>query len=1052
MKGAKLTHQCICDEPKPEAVIFTDPIPPPAPLPSIPSVESGEEAEDDVETKKGQPGSKATFPNGLRDVHEMAAAAEALAQFNLEEQQRTVERSGESGAWSRVNADRTVAHLLNPCTCKSSGVCKCCGTGIDRSAKRDVFQGTTSPDYRPSTSASGSSTPQDGQSLAGTDLVEMFRRKTITSENGDHGVHEPYAGRSVSRPPLSSHHSSGNAGVSSENMHRPAHTSVHVHKTKLYSPYSIDSHGQTRHGARKHASGTQTPSTPGWASSSSSANKLPPPRIRPLTDMNSFLGSLFKDDGSIASSIPRSALGLPGISTFDQAAENGGVKVEPMEMDTEAPVVFPTQEDVVIGACTCGHDCDCPGCATHGNSAVPSDGTHQPHDGPCGENCKSCFNCADHLSLPSGITSIDHLLSIAAANVPNPTARRASSYELNALDTTVLPPSVQHHEDAARQHGVVQLKPLLCCNGRCQCKEGECVCSKECCGCCVRCACDEDTDTIMRDDGAAPTGKAGGCCSTSKEPATSVSVTPSSAASWPHSVDPLVNPSLVADSMIRMPSSSGASSDTGSQPALRRASSTSQHGGPGPSTAASLSRRATVSSQHGEHAKAGTDAAATKPGTKSAAGHHPPGAAQGHGYAHPHPRPILPKPPSASKAGAIGTGARSSAHPGPVRHPSVSNQNSRTASPAPSQRSRSSTIISHPDTTSPSHPHPTTHVHKAPDLSLPAPPQLAVAAPLSGYPLPAASAPPHPSQTQQQFSFDNLTSDADLMAYIDQLSAKPPTGQSTSLEGLVRRPSSDGSHFEPPLVTPDVNTSVDQSMPTDSTFDFFQYLAQAIQNQSIDGVPAAETNNFAPAPDFNSNGLNNGWGSLSTDWLNGQGNLDVTQPTPDTVQLSNEIVAQLLSQPSAFMDQSATNGSATQPSFNPNVIDLSKPLNAGDIDRILQALQAHQAPEPAPRPPQPNFGPPPTGLLADQAPPGPMQPPWSLFHQFNDGINPVTGSPRSAPALSVGSDNSLSADELFDKFFNEQLVANHGENLAGVQFGRQNREHMSSREGTQSME
>lgn len=31
-----------------------------------------------VETKKGQPGSTPTFPNGLRDVHEMAAAAQAL--------------------------------------------------------------------------------------------------------------------------------------------------------------------------------------------------------------------------------------------------------------------------------------------------------------------------------------------------------------------------------------------------------------------------------------------------------------------------------------------------------------------------------------------------------------------------------------------------------------------------------------------------------------------------------------------------------------------------------------------------------------------------------------------------------------------------------------------------------------------------------------------------------------------------------------------------------------------------------------------------------------
>jgi hypothetical protein len=49
----------------------------------------------DFETKKGQPGSKATFPNGLKDVHEMAAAAEALSTMNTEEAIKVAERKGE---------------------------------------------------------------------------------------------------------------------------------------------------------------------------------------------------------------------------------------------------------------------------------------------------------------------------------------------------------------------------------------------------------------------------------------------------------------------------------------------------------------------------------------------------------------------------------------------------------------------------------------------------------------------------------------------------------------------------------------------------------------------------------------------------------------------------------------------------------------------------------------------------------------------------------------------------------------------------------------------
>lgn len=62
--------------------------------PITPSDEEDLLAFTDVETRKGVPGSIPTFPNGLRDVHEMSAAAEALTSINHEEI-RLAERSGE---------------------------------------------------------------------------------------------------------------------------------------------------------------------------------------------------------------------------------------------------------------------------------------------------------------------------------------------------------------------------------------------------------------------------------------------------------------------------------------------------------------------------------------------------------------------------------------------------------------------------------------------------------------------------------------------------------------------------------------------------------------------------------------------------------------------------------------------------------------------------------------------------------------------------------------------------------------------------------------------
>lgn len=55
--------------------------------------------EPEFETRKGQPGSKPTFPRGLKDVHELAAAANGLQ--GLREDDQVVRAAERTGKWIR---------------------------------------------------------------------------------------------------------------------------------------------------------------------------------------------------------------------------------------------------------------------------------------------------------------------------------------------------------------------------------------------------------------------------------------------------------------------------------------------------------------------------------------------------------------------------------------------------------------------------------------------------------------------------------------------------------------------------------------------------------------------------------------------------------------------------------------------------------------------------------------------------------------------------------------------------------------------------------------
>ncbi|GMK53712.1 hypothetical protein CspeluHIS016_0102980 [Cutaneotrichosporon spelunceum] len=209
-----------------------------------------------TETKKGQPGSTPTFPNGLRDVHEMAAAAEALADLG-----------GENSA----PAEPTFRNLLNPCNCRATGRCRCCAGKRTRS---------------PPLAQSPTRSPSDAHAQVTDSLIEMFKAKATTS-----GATPPaplkaasYDAHSGSTTPTNlrtlPHLAMTSSKLASpDHRHHPVHTSPHVHKAKLYSPYSNGQssprHGNSRMHRSRASSQASSQSSPALA-----PNVLPhPPEI-----------------------------------------------------------------------------------------------------------------------------------------------------------------------------------------------------------------------------------------------------------------------------------------------------------------------------------------------------------------------------------------------------------------------------------------------------------------------------------------------------------------------------------------------------------------------------------------------------------------------------------------------------------------------------------------------------------------------------------------------------------------------------------------------------
>jgi hypothetical protein len=268
-------------------------------------------------------------------------------------------------------------------------------------------------------------------------LAEIFQRQASTSLSLDR-THSPSFG-------ASSHvglNTAAHAAITPSAHQHPAHTSRHVHKTTLYSPYKSDlalKNGESAM-SRKRSLSRQP-----------SAQASPkPPHIHhdmPVT--------------------------LPRIRETESD----------QTIDLTLPSFFPTLQALDMDGCTCGEGCACPGCTTHpensGNIAKAAHGhAHMEGVQTCPSSCNSCFDCRGHVNVEPGIQSIQQLIDIAAQAIPPPASLRTpysvpnsgvrsplSGFDFDPLHTGVLPPNVMWNDDAANAMGLVKLKPLECCEG-----------------------------------------------------------------------------------------------------------------------------------------------------------------------------------------------------------------------------------------------------------------------------------------------------------------------------------------------------------------------------------------------------------------------------------------------------------------------------------------------------------------------------------------------------------------------------------------------------------
>lgn len=365
------------------------------------------------ETRKGVPGPTATFPRGFKDVHEEHMAAETLHAL------------AGNGPDPDANRAARLDAILNPatfsaiedvdmCQCMNGGPCTCCTESVPKATTSGAgvkkksgccSKGHPQPDPEvshpillppPSSSSAPPSIFVPTRNNSTENLAEMFASKasTTSTASGGGGLVAPLIAASRASGSGSGASSccatpaSGSSSLAPPSMyHQAAHTSPHVHKTKLYSPYDKN--------LGSGADLSRRPSVPKSRSSGVSATGSGGPLTRTYAPPTS----------------------LP---TIRDAARDTNLNVSFM--------VFPTDRPLVLSGCTCTDDCQCPGCGIHDNKkpaiADQQSASHQrgsatsQSGGACPTRCDSCFDCRTRYELPPGVQNADELRQIAQREMP----------------------------------------------------------------------------------------------------------------------------------------------------------------------------------------------------------------------------------------------------------------------------------------------------------------------------------------------------------------------------------------------------------------------------------------------------------------------------------------------------------------------------------------------------------------------------------------------------------------------------------------------------------
>ncbi|KAE9409387.1 copper-fist-domain-containing protein [Gymnopus androsaceus JB14] len=140
--------------------------------------------------------------------------------------------------------------------------------------------------------------------------------------------------------------------------------------------------------------------------------------------------------------------------------------------------------------CTCGVECNCPGCVEHRGSEYAD-----PSRPNCADGCGTCIDNQQGLGLPSSSSSLDpryassrmieQFFARAAALPAPPTNRNMGvGVKLDPGNVIVYPTAAMGAKERGVPFGLITIPKLECCGGNCGCPDGNCSCGKTCDGCC----------------------------------------------------------------------------------------------------------------------------------------------------------------------------------------------------------------------------------------------------------------------------------------------------------------------------------------------------------------------------------------------------------------------------------------------------------------------------------------------------------------------------------------------------------------------------------------